>query len=152
MEQPVASHLGVETLARVRRSIPMPLAADESVADAATAAALLDAGACDVLVVKPARVGGPRQSVRIARDAAAAGVKVTISTLYESGIGLAAALHVAATVPGDRAHGLGTGELLVTDLVGGRLRVVRGRMAVPAGTGLGVTLDAAAAARSPVPA
>ena len=150
VEQPIASSLGVAALARVRRSIPMPLAADESVADAVAAAALLDAQACDVLVVKPARVGGPRQSVRIARDAAAAGVAVTISTLYESGIGLAAALQVAATVPGDRPHGLGTGDLLETDLIGGRLPVVRGRMALPAGSGLGVALEAASVARSPV--
>ena len=152
VEQPVSPSLGVAALARVRRSIPMPLAADESLTDADAAAALLEAGACDVLVVKPARVGGPRTSVRIARAAAAAGVDVTISTLYESGIGLAAALHVAATVPGDRAHGLATGDLLEADLIGGRLPVIGGRLALPAGFGLGVALDEAALDRSVVPA
>ncbi len=143
VEQPIAPSLGSAALGRVRGSIPMPLAADESVTDRAAAVALLDAGACDVLVVKPTRVGGPRASVRIARAAAAAGVAVTISTMYESGIGLAAALHVAATLSGDRAHGLGTLGLLESDLIGGSLPVVAGRMSLPPGAGLGVTLDPA---------
>ena len=150
VEQPIAPSLGVEALARVRRSIPMPLAADESLTDAEAATALLDAAACDVLVIKPARVGGPRTSVRIARDAAAAGIDVTISTLYESGIGLAAALHVAATISGERAHGLGTGELLEMDLIGRGLPVILGRLAVPSGGGLGVALDHVALVRSRV--
>jgi L-Ala-D/L-Glu epimerase len=141
VEQPVAADLGVTAMARVRRSIPMPLAADESVTDRDTAVALLDAGACDVLVVKPSRVGGPRAAKEIAGLADAAGVAVTISTLYDSGIGLAAALHVGATIPGDRAHGLATAQLLESDLVTRAPAVVRGRMAVPAGPGLGVVLD-----------
>ena len=150
VEQPIAPSLGGAALARVRSSIPMPLAADESVTDGAAAGALLDAGACDVLVVKPSRVGGPRASVRIAQAAAAAGVFVTISTMYESGIGLAAALHVAATLPGDRAHGLGTLALLEWDLIGGSLPIVAGRMSLPPGAGLGVTLDATASPAQPV--
>jgi len=141
VEQPIAPSLGVAALARVRAAIPMPLAADESVTDAASARALLDAGAADVLVVKPSRVGGPRRSAHIVRMAAAAGVAVTISTLYDSGIGLAVALHVAATVTGDRAHGLGTASLLESDLIDGGLPIVDGRMVVPIGAGLGVTLD-----------
>ncbi|MCY7416937.1 MAG: mandelate racemase/muconate lactonizing enzyme family protein [Chloroflexi bacterium] len=144
VEQPVAPSLGTAALTRVRGSIPMPLAADESVTDLAAACALLDARACDVLVVKPSRVGGPRASVRIARAAAAAGVAVTISTMYESGIGLATALQVAATLPGGRAHGLGTLALLESDLIGGSLQIVDGRMSLPLGAGLGVTLDPAA--------
>jgi L-alanine-DL-glutamate epimerase-like enolase superfamily enzyme len=151
VEQPIAPSLGVAALARVRRSVPMPLAADESLTDVDAATALLDAGACDVMVVKPARVGGPRASIRIAGDAAAAGVDVTVSTLYESGIGLAAALHVAATIPDDRPHGLGTGDLLEADIIDGRLTVASGRLALPSRSGLGVALDAAAMVRSQVP-
>jgi len=124
----------------------MALAADESVTDRVAASALLDAGACDVLVVKPSRVGGPSVSIGIARAAATAGVAVTISTLYDSGVGLCAALHVAATIPGDRAHGLGTGALLESDLIDGGLPIVDGRMTRPVRPGLGITLDASAMA------
>jgi len=116
------------------------------VASEVAAEALLGSAACDVLVVKPSRVGGPLVSSRIARMAAAAGVAVTISTLYDSGVGLCAALHVAATIPGDRAHGLGTAGLLVSDLIEGGLPIVGGRMTLPVRPGLGVTLDPSAMA------
>jgi L-alanine-DL-glutamate epimerase-like enolase superfamily enzyme len=146
VEQPISPSLGVAALARVRAAVPMPLAADESVTDAAAARVLLEEGAADVLVIKPSRVGGPRACVRIARAAETAGVAVTISTMYDSGIGLAAALHVASAIPGDRAHGIGTAALLVSDLIDGGLPIVGGRMVLPARPGLGVTLDESAVA------
>ncbi len=146
VEQPIPAASGPMAMARVRAAIPMPLAADESVTDVDAARVLLEARAADVLVVKPSRVGGPHAGMRIARAAAAADVAVTVSTMYDSGIGLAAALHVAATVGGDRAHGLGTAALLESDLIGGGLPIVEGRMAVPMGGGLGVTLAGSAMA------
>lgn len=150
-EQPIPASLGPQALARVRRAVPMPIAADEAVTDPDAAAELLLTDACDVLVVKPARVGGPRQAHRIVRAATEAGVGVTISTLYETGIGLAAAAQVAATVPGDGAHGLGTGAFLEDDLVGGAMVVRDGTLALPDGPGLGVTLDEAALERHRTP-
>ena len=60
--------------AAARRS---PIAADESVRDVGTARALLRSGAADVLVIKPARVGGLRQARAIVELAEAAGVAVT---------------------------------------------------------------------------
>ena len=157
VEQPVDPALGAAALARVRRQTGVPIAADESVEDSAAAAALLAEGAVDVLVLKPTRVGGPRQALAIARTAAAVGVRTTISTFYETGVGLAAALHLAAAIPGDHAHGLATGALLEDDLVVEPLSVVDGRIDLPAGAGLGVELDrgavdrlrAAAIAREP---
>ena len=146
VEQPVAPSLGLAAMARVRAAIPMPVAVDESVTDEEAAGRAMDEGACDVLVVKPGRTGGPVAAARIARAAAAAGFRVTVSTLYDSGVGLASALHVAATIPGDRAHGLGTAALLVADLIGGGLTVRDGRMTLPGRPGLGVSLDTLAMA------
>ena len=60
-------------MARVRAAIPMPLAADESVTDRFATRKLLEAGACDVLIVKPSRVGGPMVACDMARAAAKAG-------------------------------------------------------------------------------
>jgi L-alanine-DL-glutamate epimerase-like enolase superfamily enzyme len=95
-----------------------------------------------VLVVKPARVGGIRAARRIAEVAAAGGVATVVSTLFESGVGIAAALHLAAAVPGEgRAHGLATADLLASDLLARPLPVRAGAMAVPRGPGLGVELD-----------
>ena len=117
--------------ARLRAASPIQIAADESVSSLATARALLAARAADVLVVKPARVGGPLVALAIAREAETAGVGVTISTLLETGVGLTAALRVAACLP-DRAHGLATADVLASDLLAQPLVVRDGRMTVPA--------------------
>jgi o-succinylbenzoate synthase len=137
VEQPIAPGHGPEALTALRDT-GIAIASDESVTDLAAALDLIDAG-CDVLVVKPGRVGGPLRAHAIVEAATEAGVPVTISTLHESGVGLAAALHLAAAVPGDRAHGLATGHLIANDPVEGVPNVDRGRMRV-AGPGLGVTL------------
>jgi O-succinylbenzoate synthase len=122
------------------------IAADESVSGVPAARNLLDSAAVDVLVVKPSRVGGVRQAHAIARMAADAGTPVTISTLLESGVGIATALHLAATVAADRAHGLGTARTLQSDLLDHELAITDGRMSVPTTPGLGIHLDATALA------
>jgi len=147
VEDPIPAAAGPGGFARLRRASPVPIAADEPITDPETAAVFLAAGACDVLVVKPARLGGPLVARRVVGLATDRGVPVTVSSLYETGIGLAAALHVAATVPGDRAHGLATADLLADDLLVEPLAVADGRIALPAGPGLGVEVDEAAVAR-----
>lgn len=142
VEQPLSPELGPGALAALRHAVDVPIAADESAADPAAVRELLEADAADVVVVKPARVGGLRQARRIVECATAHGVTVVVSTLFETGIGLAAALHLAATIPGEeRAHGLSTGGLLVSDLLADPLAIVNGRMSLPSGPGLGVRLD-----------
>ena len=149
VEQPVPAR-DPRDLAAVRKGSLVPIAADESVASFEAARGLLRAGAADVLVVKPARVGGPLAAWDIAALAAAEGVPVVISTLFETGVGLGAALAVAAALPSiapgmkDYAHGLATADLLESDLLAARPQIVRGRMVVPDGRGLGIVLDDAA--------
>lgn len=147
VEDPIPAEAGPDAYARLRSAVGVPIAVDAGVVDLPTAEALLAAGACDVLVVKPGRVGGPLRALRIAEAARARGVSTTISTPYETGVGLAAALHLAATLGGDHVHGLATAGLLVDDLVVESLEVEAGRIAVPTGPGLGVTVDEAAVAR-----
>lgn len=150
-EQPVAAD-DVEGLADLRRRVPVPIAADEAVQSISAARSLLRADAVDLLVVKPARVGGPAAVAEIARLAAELGVPVVISTLFETGVGIAAALAAAAALPGvalpGRAeppdHGLATADLLVHDLLLAPLLVADGRMRAPGGPGtggLGIALD-----------
>jgi o-succinylbenzoate synthase len=146
-EQPLAVQAGARSLAELRAATNVPLAADESVRDLGSARALLAAEAIDGLVLKPARVGGLRQADAILRAAMAAGVPVTLSTLFETGVGLAGALQLAALAPGSQAHGLATADLLESDLLAEPLRIRGGRMALPAGPGLGIELDAAAVER-----
>ena len=133
VEQPLAAaDLGGH--AALRRNCVVPIALDESVASEAAVASILAARAADVLVVKPARVGGPRAVRAIATLAAAAGVPVVLSTFFETGIGLDAAIRVAAALPclgPERAHGLATAGMLEHDLLQTHVAVVAGRIAVP---------------------
>ncbi len=142
VEQPVAPGDPAADAA-LRAGSPVPIALDESVRSLADARALLAAGAADHLVVKLSRVGGPQVALAIAREAAAAGVGVTIASLLETGIGLAAAGVVAAALPGDgsEAHGLATAELLVDDLVTGLPVISDGRTDVLPGPGLRLAPD-----------
>jgi L-alanine-DL-glutamate epimerase-like enolase superfamily enzyme len=147
VEQPIAAG-DPSDLAVVREGSLVPIAADEAVGSVAAARQLLAARAADVLVIKPARVGGPVAAWEIAALAAAAGVPVVVSTLFETGVGIAAALAVAAGLPAvgggatvPPAHGLATAELLEAHLLIRAPRVVHGRMIVPEGPGLGIALD-----------
>jgi O-succinylbenzoate synthase len=89
VEQPLAGD-DPEALATLRRRAAVPLAADETVTTPRAARALLDASAVDVLVVKP--VGSAvAATYEIASLAADHGVPVA-STLFETGVGLAAGL------------------------------------------------------------
>jgi o-succinylbenzoate synthase len=139
VEQPVAS---VADLAALRRAVHVPIAADEVVGGAASARRLIDAGAADVLVVKPARVGGAVETLRIAALAFDAGIPIVLSTFYETGIGLAAALHIAAALPGeDVAHGIATASVFASDLLVRSPVRAADALLLPEAAGLGVELD-----------
>ena len=147
VEQPVPAD-DLAGLAAVRRAVEVPIAADEAVRDEASALALLAADAADLLIVKPTIVGGLRAGLRIAAAAAAAGRGAIVTSALEAGVGVAAALQLAASLgPADRAHGLATGALLAGDLLARPLAIVDGRLALPSAAGLGVELDRAALAR-----
>jgi O-succinylbenzoate synthase len=152
VEQPLAGD-DAAALAELRRRVRVPIAADESVTSVKAARELLDADAVDALIVKPARVGGLVVGAEIAELAAERGVPVVVSTLFETGVGIAAALAMAAALPevegrpGGVDHGLATAGLLEHDLLRGELVVEDGRMWLPDAPGpggLGIEVDVAA--------
>ena len=143
VEQPLAGD-DAAALAALRRQVRVPIAADETVVSLRAARELLDAEAVDALVVKPVRVGGPVAARAIADLAAGRGVPVVISTLFETGVGIAAGLAVAAALPdvadrdgGPRVwlpdHGLATAGLLEHDLLVDGMVLDDGRLRPPAG-------------------
>ena len=139
VEQPVADVAG---LAAVRRETRLRIAADESVGDAAAARVLLQAGAADLLVLKPMSLGGLRPAAEIARLARNAGAAAVVTTTIDTAIGTAAALQLAAMLPAPApACGLATASLLAADLVRRSLPIEAGMMRLPAAPGLGVQLD-----------
>ena len=141
LEQPVPAG-EVEALARLREYAPLRIAADESVGSAEAAERVLEQRAADLLVLKPMTLGGVRPALRLARRAGELGIGSFATTTFDSSVGTAAALHLAAALPWDAAQGLGTGEHLAADIVTVPLKPSAGRMEVP-GPGLGVTVDPA---------
>ena len=147
VEQPIAPG-DVAGMCRLQDVLETPIAADEDVTDPQAALLLLAARAARVLIVKPLSVGGINASRDILSAAFRSGALATITTSIDTGVGTAAALHIAATLP-ERAPacGLATLSLLEDDLIEEGLPIVRGTMRTPEGHGLGVTLDEAAVAR-----
>lgn len=112
VEQPVA---GLDDLARVRGRVSVPVGADESLRTLGDARRLAALAAADVVVVKVQPLGGVRAALRIVE---AAGVPAIVSSLYETSVGLAAGVALAAALPElPFACGLGTAALLVGDVV-----------------------------------
>jgi o-succinylbenzoate synthase len=141
VEQPVAAH-DLAGLAEVHHASPIPIAADEAVTDIPSARRVIERQAADILVLKPMVCGGLRTGRAIIDLATAAGLRTVVTSTIDSGLGVAAALHLAATLPPNSpACGLATSDLLTDDLIVEPLEVVEGAMMVPKGPGLGVRLD-----------
>ena len=138
IEQPVPA-AEIEQLTALRGSSTVRTAADESMLVAP--AEVIERGAADAVVLKPMLLGGPRIAVALARLATEAALQTIVTSTFESSIGTAAALHVAAAIP-ERggAHGLSTATFLDRDIVTSPLVPSEGRLAI--GTpGLGIELD-----------
>jgi O-succinylbenzoate synthase len=125
VEQPC---MGVEDLARVRRVVDVPVAADESIRRAADPYRVRELEAADVAVLKVQPLGGVRACLRIAEDI---GLPVVVSSALETSVGIAAGVALAAALPElPYACGLATVQLFTDDLalepllpVGGMLPV-----------------------------
>ena len=111
VEQPVA---GLDDLARLRRRVEVPLAADECVRGADDARRLRSLAAADVLVVKVQPAGGVRAAVELVDLAGVPGIP---SSMHETSVGLAAGLALAAVLPDlPYACGLATAASLAADV------------------------------------
>ena len=129
------------SLAKVRRSSTVAIAADESVESLEASQRLVTAGAADVLVIKAARVGGLREATAIAGLARSNGLRVVVTSSLETGIGLASSLHLAAALTPGEVSGLATGHLLEHDLLTEPLLQENGFLRTPRLPGLGISVD-----------
>jgi len=140
LEQPVIAE-DLSGLARIRNSTEVPIAADEVVGTLADAQKVVSAGAADVLVVKAAKAGGIRHAQAIMLYAAQNNLRSTVASSLETGIGLAAGLHLSTSLGKASAASLGTGTRLESDLLLSPMIPVRGHITVPHVPGLGIELD-----------
>ena len=127
--------------ARLAQKVNTPICLDESITSAQAAADAIELGACRIINIKPGRVGGYLEGRRIHDLCAASGVPVWMGGMLETGVGRAGNVAMAAmanfTLPGDTSasdryyHRDITEPFVLKD----------GRLEVPAGPGLGVTVD-----------
>jgi len=142
VEQPCAS---VEDLALVRRTVDVPIAADESIRRADDPYRVRDLEAADVAVLKVQPLGGVRACLRIAEDI---GLPVVVSSALETSVGIAAGVALAAALPSlPYACGLATVSLLTDDVTDPSLLPVDGALPV----GVPPVLSERLAALTPAP-
>ena len=126
----------------LQRQISTPICLDESIHTVRIARDAISAGACRIINIKPGRVGGHRESIRLHDLCAEHGIPVWHGGMLESGIGRAHNIHLASlpnfTLPGDIAA---SKRYYAPDLIEPGIDVARdGTIAVPTGPGLGVNI------------
>lgn len=140
IEQPMREEL-VFAHAELARRVRTPICLDESIHSWQAAADAIAIGACRIINIKPGRVGGYLEARRIHDLCAERGVPVWMGGMLETGVGRAGNVAMAAmpnfTLPGDTSasdryfHRDITEPFVLRD----------GRLDVPTGPGLGVTVD-----------
>jgi len=124
-EQPCAT---LAELAELRRRVPVPIAADESIRRAEDPLKVRAADAADIVVLKAQPLGGVRAALQIAEQC---GLPAVVSSAVDTSVGLAAGVALAAALPAlEHACGLGTMSLLAGDVTADPLTPRAGELRV----------------------
>jgi O-succinylbenzoate synthase len=126
----------------LQHKIKTPICLDESIHTVRVARDAIAAGACRIINIKPGRVGGHQESVRLHDLCAAHGIPVWHGGMLETGIGRAHNIHLASlpnfSLPGDIAA---SKRYYQPDLIDPAIEVAAdGTIAVPTGPGIGVDI------------
>jgi o-succinylbenzoate synthase len=141
IEQPLPEDdlLGHALLARAAAT---PVCLDESITSATVARDAIELGACEIVNIKPGRVGGYLEARRIHDLCRGLGVAVWCGGMLETGIGRAANVALAAldgfTLTGDISAAR---RFWARDIVREPIDIVDGHVTVPGGPGFGFDID-----------
>lgn len=139
-EQPVSGR-NLAEMAYVRGRVDTPLLANEASWTRFDQLEVVRHGAADAVSVDNQMDGGLLNLKRSAGICEAAGLPVVKHSLGELGVAMAAALHVMAATPNFIHANQCYASLLADDVITEPHVYDRGRLPVPDGPGLGVTLD-----------
>ena len=138
-EQPVPRH-HYGALAEVKRQSSIRIEADQSASAVHEAFRLIRENGCDSINTGILKAGGIQQTRQIADMCALAGIECGLSNIAACMVGDAALLHVALSSPGvSEFCEIGECEALTGDPFTG-IKIVDGKLGVPEGPGLGVTM------------
>jgi o-succinylbenzoate synthase len=136
-EQPLAPDALLDH-ARLAARLRTPIGLDESITSASVARDAMELGACRVVSIKAGLVGGLDEARRTLELCRAAGIAARAGGMLETGVGRAALVALASlpgfSVPGD----LSASNRYFAQDVTPPFELERGRLAVPAGPGIGV--------------
>jgi O-succinylbenzoate synthase len=128
--------------ARLARAAATPICLDESITSVTVARDAIELGACEIVNIKPGRVGGYLEARRIHDLCLELGIPVWCGGMLETGIGRAANAALAAldgfTLPGDISA---SRRFWARDIVADPIDVVDGHVVVPDGPGFGFEID-----------
>jgi O-succinylbenzoate synthase len=141
IEQPLAWD-DIHDHAVLQGRLKTAICLDECIRSVSDARKALASGAARVINIKAGRVSGHSESRRIHDLCAAWSCPVWCGGMLEAGIGRAHNIHLSALPnfrkPGDTSS---SSRYFTRDIVNEKLETVNGVMPVPAGPGIGVTLD-----------
>lgn len=141
IEQPLAWN-DIHDHAVLQQRIRTPLCLDESIRSPEDARKALQSDAARVINIKVGRSGGYVNSLKIHDLAEAFSVPVWCGGMLESGIGRAHNIHLSTLPnfqkPGDTSS---ASRYFKRDIIEQQLEAHHGRMPVPVGSGIGVSLD-----------
>jgi L-alanine-DL-glutamate epimerase-like enolase superfamily enzyme len=146
-EQPVPRH-DIAALAKVRRSIDIPVMADEAIVGMDTLMEVIRLEAADLVKVKVMKQGGLFRCLQAVDMAVAAGLGCVIGHGFGLTLNTLSELHVASASDGllEACECVGPAKL-GGDVVTAPLVMETGSVPVPSAPGLGASLDEAALAR-----
>jgi O-succinylbenzoate synthase len=140
IEQPleyddVMDHVGLQ------QRLETAICLDESIHTVRIARDAIAAGACRIINIKPGRVGGHRESIRLHDVCAEHGIPVWHGGMLETGIGRAGAVALAARGGWSFATDLGPSSRYFDEDVCAPIRGNDVAVGVPRGPGIGRTPD-----------
>lgn len=106
IEQPLADDDIIDH-AKLQKIINTPICLDESIHSFEDARKAIELGSCKIINIKPARVGGINETIKIHDFCQKRGIPVWVGGMLESGIGKSFLDHIATmsnfTLPGDNS-------------------------------------------------
>jgi o-succinylbenzoate synthase len=138
IEQPLPSW-DWDGMAKITAALDTPIMLDEPISTPADIIKAYEKKAGDIVKIKAMRCGGIYRALKVCATAAACGFPVVLGSGHESGIGVAAELHLAAALAAIPYAGEMNGHRrLKTDVIEKPIDIQNGLAAVPAEPGLGI--------------
>lgn len=136
IEQPLG-HTDLVNHSRLAERIETPICLDESIRSAADVERAAAIDACEVINLKPQRVSGLHESVRISEACQDHGLDLWVGGVGESGIGMSFSICAASldgvTLPGDTAP---TDRYYEESIMDSEIEIQDGRIPIPDSPGL----------------